>query len=314
VLAQIQNEHAGEIRLVFRHFPLTSIHDKAQITAQAAEAAGKQGKFWEMHDILFSLQSEWVNMTVEEFQAWAVDHAGKMGMNEAQFSQDMLDAGTAAKVQKAWDDGVAVGMPGTPFLLVNGLIWPQDLPMSYGNLTAVINLELLEKRQFTACPPMTIDPAKQYVATLHLEMGDVVLELFPDVAPFAVNNFVFLARNGWYDNITFHRVLENFMAQTGDPSGTGYGTPGYAFQVEISPELKFDQPGLLAMANAGPESNGSQFFITYAPAEHLDGGYTIFGKVLSGMEVLAGLSLRDPAQGFDQPPGDLLLGVEIEEK
>ncbi|MCI0520056.1 MAG: peptidylprolyl isomerase [Chloroflexi bacterium] len=313
-MAQIQNDHPGQIRLIFRHFPLTSIHDKALISTQAVEAAGLQGKFWEMHDVLFSLQAEWFELTVEQFQDWAVDHAGKMGLDKGKFKTDMLSAEIAVKAQKAWDDGVEVGMPGTPFLLVNGLIWPQDLPMSYGNLSAVINLELLEERQFSECPPVTIDPSRQYVATLHLEAGDVVVELFPDVAPFAVNNFVFLARNGWYDNITFHRVLEGFMAQTGDPSGTGYGTPGYAFQVEISPNLKFDKPGLLAMANAGPDSNGSQFFITYAAADHLNGGYTIFGQVLSGMEVLDRLRVRDPEQGFDQPAGDRLLSVEIEEK
>jgi cyclophilin family peptidyl-prolyl cis-trans isomerase len=128
-----------------------------------------------------------------------------------------------------------------------------------------------------------------------------------------VNNFVFLARNGWYDGVTFHRVIQDFVAQAGDPSGTGYGSPGYAFSNEIS-DLKFDKAGLVAMANAGPDSNGSQFFITFAPVPRLDGSYTIFGQVISGMEVVKKLSTRDPSGGLDLPPGDVITSVEIEEK
>jgi cyclophilin family peptidyl-prolyl cis-trans isomerase len=129
-----------------------------------------------------------------------------------------------------------------------------------------------------------------------------------------VNNFIFLANQGWYDNVTFHRVLEGFVAQSGDPTGTGFGGPGYAFSNEITPELNFEEAGILAMANAGPDSNGSQFFITYGPAPQLDGGYTIFGRVLSGMEVVEDLKLRDPSQGIGLPAGDVILGISIEEK
>jgi cyclophilin family peptidyl-prolyl cis-trans isomerase len=148
---------------------------------------------------------------------------------------------------------------------------------------------------------------------LHTEKGDITLDLFADKAPLAVNNFVFLARQGWFDGITFHRVLPDFMAQTGDPTGTGYGGPGYAFDNEIT-DLKFDGPGVLGMANAGPGSNGSQFFITYAPAPHLDGGFTIFGRLISGMDVLQKLTPRDPSQPVELPPGDKLVHVTIIEK
>ena len=131
----------------------------------------------------------------------------------------------------------------------------------------------------------------------------------------AVNNFVFLARHGWYDNITFHRVLPDYIAQSGDPTGTGFGSPGYAFDNEISPDLKFDKAGLLAMANAGPGSNGSQFFITLAPTPNLDGGYTIFGRVIDGLEVVRQLTPRNPDQSnLNLPPGDELNSVTIEEK
>ncbi|NJN43789.1 MAG: peptidylprolyl isomerase [Anaerolineae bacterium] len=171
----------------------------------------------------------------------------------------------------------------------------------------------MQSRQYTQCPPMIIDPSARYVATIQTEKGKIVLELYADVAPLAVNNFVFLATHGWYDNVTFHRVLDGFMAQAGDPSGTGFGGPGYAFENEIS-NLRFNSEGLLAMANAGPDSNGSQFFITLGPAGHLDGGFTIFGSVLNGMDVVKSLSLRNPEEGLGLPPGDKILTITIEQR
>jgi cyclophilin family peptidyl-prolyl cis-trans isomerase len=216
--------------------------------------------------------------------------------------------------QSAWDNTKKMGFSSTPTLLVNDQPWPGSLPMSAANLSTILELTLLESRQFTECPPMTIDPTRQYIATLQTEKGDIVIELFADKAPLAVNSFIFLAQNGWFDNVTFHRVIPGFVAQSGDPSGTGYGTPGYAFKNEISSNLKYDGPGVVGMANAGPDSNGSQFFITYAPQPSLDGGYTIFGKVIQGMDVAANLTPRDPSQSAELPPGDKILSVTIEEK
>ena len=161
---------------------------------------------------------------------------------------------------------------------------------------------------------MVIDPLKQYTATLHTEKGEIVIQLFSDLAPLTVNSFVFLARNGWYDGVTFHRVLPGFVAQTGDPTGTGFGGPGYAFADEISPDLKFDKPGMVGMANAGPGSNGSQFYITLAPVPQLDGKYPIFGQVVSGLDVVNSLAPRDPEQQAGLPPGDVITKVTIEEK
>jgi cyclophilin family peptidyl-prolyl cis-trans isomerase len=129
-----------------------------------------------------------------------------------------------------------------------------------------------------------------------------------------VNSFIFLAKNNWFDGVTFHRVLPDFVAQAGDPTGSGFGGPGYAFDNEIDPTLTFDRAGILAMANAGPGSNGSQFFITYTAVPRLDGDYTIFGQVASGMEVVSNLTPRNPAESMDLPPGDKILDVEIIEK
>jgi len=165
---------------------------------------------------------------------------------------------------------------------------------------------------FDSPPPMTIDPNGQYEAVISTEKGDMRLRLYPDVAPAAVNSFIFLANQGFYDGTTFHRVLEGFMAQGGDPTGTGGGGPGYQFANETSDSLTFDRAGLLAMANAGPDTNGSQFFITFAPAPWLNNGYTIFGELVDGQDVLNSLTLRDP-EANPTEPGDLIERIDIME-
>jgi cyclophilin family peptidyl-prolyl cis-trans isomerase len=144
----------------------------------------------------------------------------------------------------------------------------------------------MSAKQWSSAPDMAIDPAKKYTATIATDKGDMVIELFADKTPKTVNNFVFLAREGFYDNITFHRVIGDFMAQGGDPTGTGRGGPGYKFGDEFHPELRHDKPGILSMANAGPGTNGSQFFITHVPTPHLNNKHSVFGQVTEGMDVL----------------------------
>jgi cyclophilin family peptidyl-prolyl cis-trans isomerase len=311
VLAQLQEDYPQDVRIAFRHFPLISIHDKAALSAQASEAAGAQGEFWAMHDLLFERQAEWTGLSLEDFETWLEDIAAELGLDVDQFTQDLTDQSNAALVQKAWDDGAAAGFPGTPLLMINGRYYGG--PADYWNLEAITKMVKLEEQQFTICPPMTIDPTKDYLATIQTEKGDITLELFPDMAPIAVNSFIFLAENGWYDGVTFHRVIPEYIAQGGDPTGTGFGGPGFAFANEVSPDLKFDSAGLLALANSGPDSNGSQFFITLNPLPELDGGYTIFGQVISGMDVVTSLSARNPDQNPNLPPGDVIQGVTIEE-
>jgi cyclophilin family peptidyl-prolyl cis-trans isomerase len=161
---------------------------------------------------------------------------------------------------------------------------------------------------------MTIDTGKRYFATFKMAKGgEFIVELFADKAPVTVNNFVFLAQQGYYNGTTFHRVLDGFMAQGGDPTGTGMGGPGYQFEDEFSPDLTFDRPGLLAMANAGPNTNGSQFFITYAPTPHLNNLHTIFGEVVEGIDVVNGLTRRDPDQNPDFA-GDAIETITISEE
>jgi len=170
----------------------------------------------------------------------------------------------------------------------------------------------LSYKQWPAAPAMAIDPSKIYLATFKTAKGDIVVQLLADKAPVTVNNFIFLAKQGFYDNTTFHRVISDTFAQGGDPSGTGNGSPGYTIPDELNPTLRFAEPGLLAMANAGPNTNGSQFFITLSPQPQLTGHYSIFGKVVQGLAVVAALTPRDPQQN-PAFTGDKLLTVQISE-
>ena len=168
-------------------------------------------------------------------------------------------------------------------------------------------------KQYSSAPPMTIDPNKEYSATVKMAKGgEFTIQLYPKKAPITVNSFVFLSQQGFFNGVTFHRVLSGFMAQGGDPTGTGRGGPGYQFVNEDS-DLTFDKPGVVAMANAGRDTNGSQFFITFVPRPDLNGGYTIFGQVTSGMDVVNGIRLRNPD---DNPTytGDVIESITITEK
>lgn len=148
-----------------------------------------------------------------------------------------------------------------------------------------------EDKTYSEPPPMTIDTSKQYTATIETEKGNLILELFASDVPITVNNFVFLARDGFYDDTTFHRVIHGFMAQGGDPTGTGTGTPGYFFDDEFTEHTHV--AGALSMANAGADTNGSQFFITYTPQPHLDGVHSVFGQLTEGMDVLEQIEAGD---------------------
>ena len=162
-----------------------------------------------------------------------------------------------------------------------------------------------------APPSGALDTSKTYTARIKTQKGDIVAELYADRAPRTVENFVNLARAGFYDGTTFHRVIRGFMAQAGDPTGTGTGGPGYQFDDEFDPGLRHDAAGTLSMANAGPGTNGSQFFITHGPTPHLDDRHSVFGRVTEGMDVLMAIRERDPQR--DREPGDRIEAVEISE-
>ncbi len=163
-----------------------------------------------------------------------------------------------------------------------------------------------------ALPPMLIEPDQNYTATITTPRGDIVLKLLPDIAPQTVNNFVFLAREGFYDGLTWHRVIDGFMAQGGDPEGTGMGGAGYNIPAEFTDQILFDRPGLVAMArSADPNSASSQFFITTGAAPHLNNSYTIFGEVIEGQDIVDGIPLRDPELAAE--PGEEMISVVVTE-
>ena len=165
--------------------------------------------------------------------------------------------------------------------------------------------------QYPNVPPLKIDVTAKYTAAIRTNLGTMVIELFVERAPVTVNSFIFLANDGFYNGVLFHRTIPNFMIQGGDPTGTGFEGPGYQFQDESVPDLTFDQPGRLAMANAGPGTNGSQFFVTVAPTTNLNGSHTIFGQVTEGQDVVDAISLTQTGPG-DRPVTPVVIqGIDI---
>jgi len=167
-------------------------------------------------------------------------------------------------------------------------------------------------KQWSKAPDMQLDLKKKYTAVFKTDKGDITVSLYAAKVPRTVNNFVFLAREGFYDGTIFHRVIADFMAQGGDPTGTGMGGPGYKFADEFDPTLRHSGPGVLSMANAGPNTNGSQFFLTHVPTPWLDNKHAVFGQVVKGLDVLMSIPARDPGQR--NSPAVTLKTVEIIEE
>lgn len=310
---KILEAHPNEVRIVYRPLPL-SFHNLAPLAAQAAEAAGAQEKFWEMKNYLFDKQQEWGSLTLDGFKSWLGDAAKELGLDDAQFSKDLVSDQIVKKIATLTEKATSIGVNSTPTLVVNGYPWQQGY--SAETFDSILTVIKAESKLSFECPPFEIDVEKTYTATMETEKGKMVFELFPNVAPLAVNSFVHLARKGFYDGVTFHRVLENFMAQGGDPTGSGMSGPGYSYMEETHPELLFDKSGILAVARTNaPSSSGSQFFITFEPAAWLSGQYTIMGRLIEGEDVLKSITIRDPqAQPAPDFEGDKIIKITIEEK
>ena len=302
----------GKMKFVYRH--MAFLGEESQWAAEASECASDQGKFWEYHDKLFTSQQG------ENQGAFSKDNlkkfAADLKLDTAKFNQ-CLDSGQFTdKIKKSTQDAQQLGVQGTPTVLINGIYIPGDLYGAFDALIPWLSWLGTNPKQYAA-PDKVIDMAKKYTATIKTGKGDIVLELYADRTPTTVNNFVFLAKNKFYDGVTFHRVLTDpgtLTAQAGDPSGTGVGGPGFTCNDELDPTMTFGQAGVLAMANSGSNTNGSQFFITLGPRPDLNGKYTIFGRVVSGMDVVQKLTPRDPQKDPTAPPGDAIQSVVIEEK
>ncbi|MGD8632781.1 MAG: peptidylprolyl isomerase [Anaerolineales bacterium] len=309
-LEALRAMHPDQIQLIYRQFPLLVLNDKAGLAAELALAADAQGAFWQMHDRLFSQQQIWSDFTEDQFIEWAVESADVIGLDRDQIASDLRQG---KYTQAATDDftrGISSGLPGTPFLLLNGE-WFRTSP-TLTNLEAAVRLELLEAMQYEQPPELEIDQGSLYYAHLMLNTGEVVIQLYPDSAPAAVANFIFLARRGWFDDTIFHRVVPGRYVEGGDPSATGLGGPGYFLPDEFDPALEFDRPGRVAMANAGPDTNGSRFAITLQPMPEWQDAKTIIGQVVEGLSLVSELESRDPLDDLLTIPLVKIIKVEIE--
>ncbi|GJM41225.1 MAG: hypothetical protein DHS20C20_15070 [Ardenticatenaceae bacterium] len=319
MLARLVDAYPDQVQVIYRHFPLNRIHAHAQKSAEAAEAAGAQGAFWAYHDALYEQQREWASLDEAAAHEFFVNLANELGLDGDALGAALNDNTYTEYVTAMEGESMAIGLGGTPSVIVDGVPIP-NVPFEFTvwenyvqqRVTMAEAEAILADKQYDSAPPMTIDENASYTATIILESGEeIVIELLPQSAPETVNNFVFLAEEGWYDGITFHRVIPGFMAQTGDPTGLGIGGPGYSINDEFDPALSHDGPGIVSMANSGPNTGGSQFFITTGAPTHLDGLHAIFGRVLEGQDVVEGIPARDP-QDPSAPDGVRIETITIE--
>lgn len=311
-LAELQQQYPQEVRVVLRQFPQPQVYDKSLLAAYAAEAAGLENDFWEMNDLLYSMQDEWTALSPEDFRDWLVEITPSYSIDPVQLLINTESKAVKERVEQVLNDAKTLSLTATPVLFFNDL--QVKARVTTESLAQLVEYFLLPEKGYAECPPESIDLQKKYTATFETEKGNIVFELYPQTAPVAVNSFVFLAEEGWYDGTTFFRVIPGFVAQGGDPSNSGLGGPGYVFDNEVDPNLRFNTAGLLAMTHTSAEMNGSQFFITYTALPELDGRFTIIGKAIEGTNVLNMLRPRNPETDEILLPADRLIKVTIEVK
>lgn len=310
VLFEVFDRHPDEVELVFRHFPVVAEFDKDSLAGQAAEAAGRQGLFWEMARLLVGKHTDWSVLPPEGFREWLVEQAPGLGL-ELQAFRDDIDGGRfAAYMAEAFHQATAAGVPGLPTILLNGV--PLRLSPTPLNLESAVRLELLAARQFAEEPALDIDPHAGYTAILDTSAGEIVVQLLPASAPRAVNSFVFLAERGWFDRTTFYRVEPGLFVEAGDPSGTGFGDPGYHLPDELDFSVGFDQPGMVALSSAGPGTGGSRLIISLRAIPEWNGTRTIFGRVIEGLDLLQSLPALDPAFDLLEPGAAVIRRVRVQ--
>ena len=308
ILNAVQARFPDDVRVVYRHRPFPeTFHDKSILASQALEAAGQQGQFQELKNYLFETQSEWAPIAKDDFDGWLEDRIGQFGLDADLFFADMYSNEIEQKIADAANSANSLGINGTPTLFINGYKWPEN---ERGLEIFSIYVQLLKNqiKEYNSCAPTIIQPGKEYAATISTNKGDINVDLFADVAPYAVNSFIFLANEGWYDGLPF--ISTNEFALSGDPSDTGYGGPGYAYLDELDDSLALDEPGKLVTFSFGPGINGSSFFINKTALEGQQ-PRTIFGEVTSGMDVVNALELRD---NIFNPAVDTIVSITISEK
>jgi len=263
-----------------------------------------------MHDLLFARYDEWSALTLAEFSAWLIRAAPAAGVDAAILSNDLQARRFEPFVAAAYNQAVAAGIPGAPYLFFNRDLFM--LPQTLENLEANVRLTLLTERQFASPPDFSLDLTADYYARIELNIGEVILDLYEGTAPQAVNSFVFLAQSGWYDDTPAFSVVRGQYVEFGDPTGTGFGTPGYSYGLESSPAIAFDQPGVVGVAGEDPSTNGSRFFVALTALPMYDGERTVLGQVVSGLDLLDALSARDPFTDLLVTPQAVIQNVVIE--
>jgi protein-disulfide isomerase/cyclophilin family peptidyl-prolyl cis-trans isomerase len=295
-----------DIRLVYRHFPL-DMHQHAMITAEAAEAAGAQGKFWEMHNLLFDRREDWQPLTDEDILDELSSYAEELDLDVERFDRELENGTYEDKVQAQYDEARELGLPGTPTFIFNNVLFPSDIGLSYQGLSAF--LQIVNNRDeifFDAPPPVTVDEGDEYQATLTTSQGDLVVALDTESAPVNINSFIFLAEESWYDGSNFFFVQDDFVAVSGDPTNSTVGYPGYYCTGEA--DGVFESVGVVGMLPNG------QFFVTLgADAAQLNGQFARIGEVVEGAEILDDLArvvVGDPTA----PEPDVVESIIIEQQ
>ncbi|MBN1486500.1 MAG: thioredoxin domain-containing protein [Anaerolineae bacterium] len=292
------------VRLVYRHFPL-SFHDKAIVTAEATEAAGAQGKFWEMHDIVFARKAEWEQLSEDDAREKLIEFAEELDLDVEQFTKDMEEGTYLEKIEAQSAESQQLQLPGTPTFIFNNIMFPSDLGLSYGGLTSFMSFLDIEDR-FLEPPIEDLAADTTYQAVLETSQGDIVVDLLSDSSPVHVNSFIHLSENGWFDDSAFYFAQDDFVAVTGDPTSTGIGYPGYYCTGGMNGV--FDEAGLVGMLGNG------QFFVTLGEqASQLNGNFALIGKVVEGLDIAQAVTRRIPDDP-SAPEADVLISVEIVEK
>jgi cyclophilin family peptidyl-prolyl cis-trans isomerase len=308
----LEDTYGDGIQYAFRHFPL-SFHDKATPAAEAAEAAGAQGKFFEMHDLLFARQQEWAALSGADLEARLVEYAGELGLDTDQFAQELKDHTHLPNVQADLAEATGANLSGTPSYIINGIEYPvNEIGLSPAQVVAFIHLLDWLPNQYTQVPPSVTEAGQSYLATITTSKGEVVVELYPDQAPTNVNNFAFLAQDGYFDGQSFFYVDPASAAYAGDPTNMGWGLafPGYYCGDEISTDLTFDEPGMVAFYAPSPGRNSNLFFITTVARPDYNGKFTIIGQVSEGLDVVQALTATTPGG----PAPDTLESIAIEKR
>ena len=318
-MTAIQERYPDDVRIVFRHFPF---QDKSVLAAQALEAAEKQGKFNEFKKFMFKRRAKsggdpeltnlpddafWGSVAEKDFDAWLEKNIVELGLEPTQFLEDMYSTEIVEKVQAALNSAQILGISSTPALFFNGFKWPDDIQRTVEQFSVFIQLVKNQEIEYDACPPVVTQTDKNYSATISTTKGDIIVDLYADIAPYAVNSFVFLAQEGWYDGLPF--IAADEFVLSGDPSDTGSGGVGYIYLDELNAEYSLTDIGMLATYNTRAGTNGSTFFINKTSLENQQ-SRTIFGKVTEGMDVVNALELR--VNIFD-PVIDRILTVAINE-